>query len=67
MGFLRKGGDLFIHHVHWNGTLGIIRVPAGEKCIVKIPALGFVSMTVRVDRRSPAAVFFDSVAFSRWR
>jgi hypothetical protein len=53
MGFRRMGGELIIHYVHWNGTLDIIRVPAGVQRIVQIPALGFFSMTVRVDRRSP--------------
>ena len=67
MGFRRMGGELIIHHVNWNGTPSIIRVPAGVQHIVKIPALGFFSMTVRVDCRSPAAVFSDSVALTRWR
>jgi len=45
MGFRRMGGELIIHYVHWNGTLDIIRVPAGVQRIVQIPALGFFSMT----------------------
>ena len=55
MGFRRMGGVLIIHYVHWNGTLDIIRVPAGVQRIMQIPAFGFFSMTVRADRRSPAA------------
>ena len=55
MGFRRMGGELTIHYVHWDGTLDIIRVPAGVQRIVQIPAFGFFSMTVRADRRSPAA------------
>ena len=54
MGFRRMGGVLTIHYVHWDGTLDIIQVPAGEQRIIQIPSFGFFSMTVRADRRSPA-------------
>ena len=46
---------LTIHYVRWDGTLDIIRVPAGVQRIVQIPAFGFFSMPVRANRRRPAA------------